>query len=236
MDALPQEVRQEIVMRASHMNGHSLTAYRFQGRESAQVLKDAVAQHFRDAGRHVIELTRGDWNIVSARSKDGYETVQVRATARGNEGMATAWRWSARGSSDGASGQDAAPSVGRDADVNTASVGMLLDWIPLHARVIRHINHSDPGREATTLVVLANESPGFTAGRLRAQALKSGFFIDPALGMPAQRAAWYRGGDAAGGESAGEAIALRRGGEEVIATVSRHHDATALVLHWSKPR
>jgi len=236
MDALPQEVRQEIVMRAAQMDGHSLTAYRFQGRESADVVKASVARHFRDAGRHVIELTRGEWNIVSARSSEGYETVQVRSTARGNEGMATAWRWTGRSVNDGAVAAAAGSLAAPDAGVAAASVGMLLNWMPPRARVIRHMTHADPGREAATLVVLADDSPGAVAARLRAQAMKSGFLIDPALAMPAQGAAWFRGGASAGDESAGEAIALRRAGEEVIATVSRHHEATAAVLHWSKPR
>jgi hypothetical protein len=29
---------------------------------------------------------------------------------------------------------------------------------------------------------------------------------------------------------------LRRNAEEVIATVSRHRDSTAVVMHWSRPQ
>jgi hypothetical protein len=54
--------------------------------------------------------------------------------------------------------------------------------------------------------------------------------------MPAQQAAWYRGGSPASGGATGEALALRRNAEEVIATVSRHRDSTAVVMHWSRPQ
>jgi len=235
MDALPQEVRQEVVMRAAQMDGHSLTTYRFNGTESADALRASVARHFRDAGRQVIELTRGEWNIVSARSPKGFETVQVRATARGSEGMATEWRWSEpRSGAAPHSGDDGANSGERTA-FTSSRAAMLVDWLPAHARVVRQIRHHDPGREGATLIAMADVSPEASAQHLRARAIQAGFVLDPSLGMPAQGAAWYRGGPNTGSESSGEALALRRNAEEVIATVSRHRGATALVLHWSRP-
>jgi hypothetical protein len=229
MDALPQEVRQEVVMRAAQIDGQSLTAYRFQSRESSQAMRENVNRHFRDAGRQVVEVTRGEWQIVSARGQDGLDSVQLRATAIGTEGMATQWRWRA-----------AAHPGGRIHGSHTlASDGValpVLQWLPAGARIVRQIIHDDPSRAAATVVALVDDPPDAAARHVRQRARGDGFQIDPTLGMPAQGAAWYRGSASAHEASSGEAIALRRREEEVICTVSRHREATAVVMHWSRPQ
>lgn len=229
MDALPQEVRQEVVMRAAQIDGHSLTAYRFHSRESTQRLRETVNRHFRDAGRKVVEVTRGDWQIVSARGQDGLDSVQLRATAMGTEGMATQWRWRAAAHPGGMPhGSRTLPSEGMALPV--------LKWLPAGARIVRQMVHDDPSRAAATVVALVDDPPDVAARHVRQRARGDGFQIDPTLGMPAQGAAWYRGGAGPHEASSGEAIALRRREEEVIATVSRHRDATAVVMHWSRPQ
>ena len=211
MDALPEQVRQEIVMKAADIDGHSVTTYRFHSSDAPEDLKDVVARHFRQAGRHVIATTRGAWQIVSARDEQGIATVQLRATARGSEGLASQWRPVA-----------SAPRV----------ASPVRDWLPARARVIREVGHQDPGRDAGTLVAMVDEAPERAADQLKRRAQADGFQPDPVLGMPAQGAAWFRGG----GPLSGQAFALRRGVEEVIATVSVHRDSTAVVLHWSRAR
>jgi hypothetical protein len=233
MDALPQEVRQEVVMRAAQIDGQLLTAYRFHSGESSERLRASVHRHFRDAGRHVIELTRGEWQIVSARGQDGLDSVQMRATAAGTEGTATQWRWRAGVLGAGAMAGQGAATAASSAAIDANPV---MNWLPTGARIVRQMAHDDPVRMAATVVALVNDPPDAAAHHLRQRARAAGFQSDPTLGMPAQQAAWYRGGSPASGGATGEALALRRNAEEVIATVSRHRDSTAVVMHWSRPQ
>ena len=101
---------------------------------------------------------------------------------------------------------------------------------------MRQLVHDDPSRAAATVVALVDDPPDAAARHVRQRARGDGFQIDPTLGMPAQGAAWYRGSTGAQEASSGEAIALRRREEEVICTVSRHREATAVVMHWSRPQ
>ena len=227
MDALPPAVRQELVMNDSQIDGHAVTTYRFSSTESPETIRERLAQHFQAAGKRIIETTRGDWQIISTRSHNGAtDTVQVRATPRGSEGLATHWR---RTSQPDARSSDARSS---DAANDAHFSATVLRWLPQSSRVLRQLDHQDPGRRAGTLVALVDDEPGAAASHLKRRAQAEGFRVDPSLGMPAQGAAWYRGG----AHASGEAIALSRERDEVIATVSRHRDATAVVLHWSRPQ
>jgi hypothetical protein len=173
-----------------------------------------MRERWRNQGVPVVEARSGDWMMLSVRSGQNIETVQVRATASGSEGLRSRW------------------TPMRDEKASAPAASHLLDWLPSASRLLRRIDHHDPGREAATLVALVEATPSAAASHLRASAQAAGFVADPASGMPAQRAAWYRGGDAA----SGEALALRRGDETVVATVSAHRGATAVVMHWSQGR
>lgn len=219
MDAIPELVRQEVVMSQSQVDGQSLTTYRFSSADSPQRLGSEMVRRFQAAGRHVIELTRGEWKIVSARDGHGIDTIQLRATRSGSEGLATQWRMPLNEPQNRSAG--AHPS---DVDVTA--------WLPEKARILRRVSHADPGRRAGTVVAMVDDDPGLVASHLRRNAQSRGFAVDPALAMPAQGAAWFRGGE----HGSGEAIALRRQDEEVIATVSRHQTGCALVIHWSRAK
>ncbi len=219
MDALPPEVRQELVMSAAALDGHAVSTRRFHADVPPQVLIATVRERLRAAGVTVLEARNGDWTVLSAREADGLRTIQLRATGQGSEGLSSYWR-SMRGDGMGAAQDGPSPNE------------PLAAWLPDDARVLRSIRHHDDGRNAATVVALTASSPGRAADALRARAARLGFTEDPALGLPAQRAAWYRGG----GDAAGEALAFRQGRREVVATVGPHRGSTALVLHWGAPR
>ena len=215
-DRLPKTSSPELVMSAAAFDKHAVTTHRFSSHEAPDQVLAPMRERWRNQGVPVVEARSGDWMMLSVRSGQGIETVQVRATASGTEGLRSRW----------------VPA--RDSQDSVPAASHLLDWLPSSSRLLRRINHHDPGREAATLVALVEASPSAAASHLRTSAQAAGFVADPASGMPAQRAAWYRGGDAASGS--GEALALRRGGETVVATVSAHRGATAVVMHWSQGR
>ena len=219
MDALPADVRQELVMAAAVIDGHAVTTHRFRSAAPPGPLADTLRERWRSEGRVVVESRSGDWTVLSVRGADGVRTLQLRPTAGGSEGLVSTWRRAASNEAAAAT-EDAAPGM------------PFARWLPEDARVIRQVRHRDPGRDAATVVALVAGVPGDAAARLRREAATSGFVADPALAGPAGRAAWYRGGPQAGGE----ALAFRRGGEEVVATVAMHERGTALVLHWGAPR
>lgn len=206
----------ELVMSAAAFDKHAVTTHRFHSHEPPDQVLAPMRERWRNQGVPVVEARSGDWMMLSVRSGQGIETVQVRATAFGTEGLRSRW----------------VPV--RDSQGSAPAASHLLDWLPSASRLLRRIDHHDPGREAATLVALVEASPSAAASHLRASAQAAGFVADPASGMPAQRAAWFRGGDVA--SASGEALALRRGGETVVATVSAHRGATAVVMHWSQGR
>jgi hypothetical protein len=219
MDALPADLRQELVMVAAAFDGHAVTTHRFRSPAPPGPLADLLRERWRVEGLAVVESRSGDWTVLSANARDGMRTVQFRATAAGTEGLASTWRRTA-------SNDLAASSVAGVPDASFAR------WLPSDARVLRQVRHRDPGREAATVVAVMSGEPRDAASRLRREAAASGFVADPSLGGPAGRAAWYRGGP----HASGEALAFRRAGEELVATVATHELGTAVVLHWGVPR
>ncbi|RPH42405.1 MAG: hypothetical protein EHM87_16875 [Burkholderiales bacterium] len=219
MDALPADVRQELVMVAAAFDGHAVTTHRFRSPAPPAPLADTLRERWRAEGLAVVESRSADWTVLSVRGPDGMRTVQFRPTASGTEGLVSTWRRAA--SNEPSSGAGAAQTVGG-----------LARWLPDDARVLRQIDHGDPGRQAATLVALVPGAPQDAASRLRRMAAASGFVDDPGFGGPAGRAAWYRGGP----HASGEALAFRRGGEALVATVAVHDHGTAVVLHWGAPR
>ena len=213
---LPKASSPELVMSAAGVDKHAVTTHRFFSHEAPEAVLAPMREQWRTQGVPVVEARSGDWLMLSVQAGQGIETVQVRATASGTEGLRSRW----------------VPA--RDSQGSALATSHLLEWLPSASRLLRRIDHHDPGREAATLVALVEASPAAAASHLRASAQAAGFVADPASGMPAQRAAWYRGGDAA--SATGAALALRRGGETVVATVSAHRGATAVVMHWSQGR
>jgi hypothetical protein len=221
MDALPPDVRQEVVMSAAAIDGHTITTHRFRSAQQPEALLANLRARWRDDGFPVVETRQGDWTILSVRDATGMHTVQLRATAGGTEGLSSRWV------------RNGAHEPGQTAATVSGAVELpVLQWLGDDARVVRRVMHRDHGRNAVTVVALVAEGTDRAAARLRERARAAGFEDDPALGLPAARAAWYRGGPS----MPGQALAFRRGREEVVATVSVHRADTALVLHWSAPR
>ena len=165
MDALPADVRTELVMGAAALDGQSVSTHRFRSGDPPELLHASIRERWRAGGVPVIDARHGEWWLVSMRDADGFTTVQVRAAGTGSEGLVTRWR--------GATASDGPP----------AQVPPPSRWLPVDARVLRQLVHRDPGR------------PG-----------------------------------------AGEALAFRRGREEVVATVSDHPGGAAVVMHWGIAR
>jgi hypothetical protein len=219
VDALPAEVRQELVMSTAELDGHAVTTHRLRAASRPEPLLDAMRARWRAEGVPFVESRFGEWRILSVRDANGYRTVQLRGTPSGSEGLVS--RWHRPGIRPSASN-----------DPVTLAEPPPLRWLPERATLIRRIEHRDPGRDAASFVAVAGLPPAQVASHIRERAAAEGFVDDPAAGLPASAAAWYRGGDGA----AGQAIALRRGREEVIATVSEHREGAAIVMHWGASR
>jgi hypothetical protein len=222
MDVLPDSYRQELVMSDSVIDGQSVRTWRFTSDQSPQALVDAAQAHFRENGRQVIAVTRGDWRIVSSLGVQDIQTVQVRNGPRGTEGLSSIWFR-----------PDASrPSQSRPPDTRSA-IDELQDWLPASLQVHRRIAHHDTGRWAATLVASGEVPAAAISTWLLQKARRAGYEQDPSLGLPAHRAAWYRG-DA--DHVPGEALALRRRSDEVIATLASQGARTSVVIHWSRAR
>lgn len=222
MDALPPDTRQELVMSAAALDGHSVTTHRFRATGRIEPLVQSMRERWQGEGVRFVETRHGDWVILSARDLAGVHTVQMRATGSGTEGLSSRWRRAGAAFADSAAVPDGLvwPEM------------PVLAWLPSDARLLRRITHRDPGRDAATAVAIVAAPAELAAAQLRRRASGDGFTADPAVGMPAQGAGWYRGGPGA----SGEAMAFRRQGEEVVVTVAPHRDGAAVVLHWSIAR
>jgi hypothetical protein len=218
VDALPAEIRQELVMSTAARDGHAVTTYRLKAAERPEPLLETMRARWRAQGVPFVESRQGDWTILSVRDAGGYRTVQLRATGSGTEGLSSRWHRPA----------DRPAAANDPVDVPAVAPQR---WLPAQSTVLRRIAHRDPGRDAATVVAVVPERPAQVARELHREAARDGFVVDPAVGMPAQGAAWYRGTD-----GVGRAIAWRRGREEVVATLDAHRDGTAVVMHWGAAR
>lgn len=204
-------------MSDSAINGQSVRTWRFRSEQSAQSLSDAAQTHFREAGRQVIAVTRGEWRIVSALTPEGIYTVQVRGTGRGAEGLSSVWARSDSGTA----------AVAGHVRRTATALDELQDWLPDSVRVLRRITHHDSGRLAGTLVAISERPGPELAAWIQSRARRAGYQPDPVLGMPAQQAGWYRG-------DPGEALAMRRRSDELITTLAPQGENTSIVMHWSR--
>jgi hypothetical protein len=220
MDMLPPDVRQEMVMSAAAFDGHTVTTHRFRAAGRPEPLIESMRARWRHEGVRFVESRRGEWTILSVRDAAGSHTVQLRQTSAGVEGLASRWQRAS-----------AAPPAASEAASPAWPQSPAMAWLPADARILRRITHRDPQRDAATVVALLDASVQAAADVLRRGAAGAGFEADPALGMPAQAAGWYRGST-----GSGMALAFRRQRDEVVATVSAHGDGAAVVLHWSAAR
>jgi hypothetical protein len=219
MEMLPAEVRHELVTTAAVLDRHAVTMHRLRSAEPPETLAATLRERWRATGAPFVESRVGPWTVLSTRDAAGIRTIQLRATASGTEGVSSHW-------------QVAPVDPARGPQVSTAAASDAERWLPPGTRVLRRLVHGDPGRDALTLVGLAAGGPEATAAALRDRVRADGFDEDLRLGLPAGRAAWYRGGPDAGGA----ALAFRRGRDELVVTLAAHADGTALVLHWGSSR
>lgn len=218
MDSLPADIRQELVTSAAVIDRHAVTMHRLRAAVPPEPLVATLRERWRAAGTPFVESRIGPWTVLSTREVDGVRTIQLRAVPSGTEGVASRWQ--------------PAREVSAERPVTVAVSDAIGRWLPPGTRVLRHLVHGDPGRDAATLVAVVPDTPDVTAAVLRERARAEGFGEDERLGLPAGRAAWYRGGAHAGGA----ALAFRRDRQEMVATVAVHPEGTALVLHWGSAR
>lgn len=219
MDMLPAEFRHELVTTAAVLDRHAVTMHRLHAAAPPETLVATLRERWRATGAPFVESKVGPWTVLSTRDAEGIRTIQLRATASGTEGVASYWQAAPIDPAGGA----------------TASTGTATDverWLPPGTRVLRRLVHGDPGRDALTLVGVVPAGPTAAASVLRDRIRADGFDEDARLGLPAGRAAWYRGGP----DTGGAALAFRRGRDELVATVAAHPDGAALVLHWGSAR
>ena len=206
MDSLPADIRQELVTSAAVIDRHAVTMHRLRAAVPPEPLVATLRERWRAAGTPFVESRIGPWTVLSTREVDGVRTIQLRAVPSGTEGVASRWQ--------------PAREVSAERPVTVAVSDAIGRWLPPGTRVLRH------------LVPVVPDTPDVTAAVLRERARAEGFGEDERLGLPAGRAAWYRGGAHAGGA----ALAFRRDRQEMVATVAVHPEGTALVLHWGSAR
>jgi hypothetical protein len=95
MDTLPNSLPKahppELVMSAAAFDKHAVTTHRFHSHEPPDQVLAPMRERWRNQGVPVVEARSGDWMMLSVRSGQGIETVQVRATASGTEGLRSRW-------------------------------------------------------------------------------------------------------------------------------------------------
>ncbi len=235
VEALNLDVRHELVMTAAAFDGHAVTTHRFSSSRTPEALADSVRERWHAGGVRFVEARRGQWLMLSSRGPAAIETLQLRRTDAGTEGLHSLWQREPNAGEAPASGTPAAASA-------RATHARLRSWLPASARVIRQIAHRDTERGAATVVALSDGSVPWLAEGLRLRLVAAGFAPDASVGAPALGVA---DGDDGGPQaspatargasrSSGRALAMRRGAEEVVATIAAHRGETAIVLHWSQ--
>jgi hypothetical protein len=220
---LPLDAKHELVMSAAAFDGHSVTTHRFRSSRSPEQLAESLRERWHAEGIRFVEITRGEWLLLSSRRESATETLQLKRTPAGSEGLHSLWQ------------RDPAAAVGAaSADPSSAITDRVRGFLPAAARPIRDIVHRDGARQAATVVATAPEPVPALSAALKRRLAAAGFVRDPALGsaQPATAA----GSAPAAGETGGQALAFRRGDEEVVATVAAHRGESAIVLHWSRQR
>jgi hypothetical protein len=215
VDPLPPDAKYEVVMSAAAFDGHSVTTHRFRSGRAPEQLADALRERWRSEGVRFVESTRGEWLVLSTRRESAVETLQLRRTAAGTEGLHSVWQ------------RD--PSAGVQPSPGAAE--RLRSLLPDGARALREIAHRDGPREGATVVAISAQPLPAVLDALQSRLAQQGFAPDRAL--LARRPAAVAG---APGTPPGRALAFRRGGDEVIATVADHRGERAIVLHWSARR
>jgi hypothetical protein len=217
---LPIDTKHELVMSAAGFDGHAITTHRFRSVRPPEQLADSLRERWQSEGVRFIETTRGEWMMLSSRREAAIETLQLRRTPAGTEGLHSLWRRD----------PDAQGGASSPTSVIGATVRMR-GWLPEGARPIREIVHRDGPRQAATVVATAADTPRALSDQLKRRMAVEGFLHDPSLDSGRAGAAAGVGLSAA---VAGQALAFRRGGEEVVVTVAAHRGESAIVMHWSR--
>lgn len=218
MDALPIESRPQMIMSAATLDGHAVTTHRFRSSLAPEAVAESLRARWRAEGTRFVEATRGEWLMLSTRHASAIETLQLRRTADGTEGLHSLWR------------REPSTSATRASTQPWEQIGeRMRSWLPATARPVRQIAHRDGARQAATLVATADGNPGALAADMRRRMQHVGFRVDPMLASGDTPA-----GTAAATATGGRVIALRRGTEEVVATLATHRGESAIVMHWSQ--
>ncbi len=172
--------------------------------DPAQAL-DRVESHWRaQSDELVLRAEHAPWSVLSRRRADGFETLQLRATARGgSEGLLTVWQ-----------GREARPARPRALD------GLL----PAEARVTRQLASSDAApdgaRSADTLIAHLPHSIDEAERRIERQLARAGFAA--ALQQRRETGLAWRND---------RARFFRSAGAEVLVTLHSQPDGTGVVIY-----
>lgn len=245
MDALPVDVQQELVMSAAGFAGHSVTTHRFRSSRPPEQLAADLRERWSAEGVRYVETIRGEWTVLSSRKNDVIETLQLRSTTTGTEGLHSLWQRDLSRESTGPGGPGGQGGPGRRLEPGAAvSVearsqdlsARMRRWLPPAAVTIRDIVHRDGPRQAATLVATAAQAPLALRSALEHQLALDGYVRDASFDDRLGVLAAARQGTPHRHERNGEALAFRRGAEEVVATVAAHRGESAIVIHWSVQR
>jgi hypothetical protein len=202
-------------MESTALDGHLVTTHRFSSTQPPDRLADELRARWQAEGKRFVESRRGEWHLLSTRRGDTIESLQLRARGEGSEGLHSLWQPDADWTED---------PVSRE---RRAMHGLLRRWLPSSAVPIRELIHRDGERFVATMVATGGEPEAVMAAVLQRNLTAVGFIADP-VPQP---------GDARGlRRTKGRALAFRRDGEELVATLAAHRGETAIVLHWSRQR
>jgi len=147
--ALPGLDARRVVVPAGELGGHAVEVSEVASRLDPAEALARIERHWRSRdGAVVLRADSGAWKVLSRRTERGYETLQLRAAARGGaEGLLTRWRERDRG---------AAGAVAGVVDSDAASGAWLSSLLPGDAKAVRQLSSRDAtaggARAADTLI------------------------------------------------------------------------------------
>lgn len=160
--ALPFPAALESVVERGAIEGHPVSVLRVR---TALDVDEAVTSTRRAWGAQradaVVVTRTGPWQVVSARERSGFRTLQLRAAPDGgSEGLLSVWA-------------DRPSAVHERGPALDAS-----QWLPAGAQVLRRVDGVDGNRRHRTVVALVDGSVSWVVAALEARVLARGFVSD----------------------------------------------------------
>ncbi len=206
VEILPGIDARRVVLPAGDLAGHGISVSEVSSRLGPAEALAGVERHWRaaDDAPPVLRAHGDGWSVLSRRTAQGYDTLQLRAAPRGGaEGLLTRWRM-----------RDGGPP----------SETSLSSLLPVEARAVRQLRSSDAAgegaREAQTLVGRLPHAIDEAERRVVVHLRRLGFVADPGTG--ASRALSWRDD---------RARFFRAAGTELLVTLHAQPAGTGVVLY-----